>query len=452
MSQQLIVGNATTEYMFGNSLDSFSRKAVDKQHAMSTRTAWLLNNGDAMLSDRPLTPEFIDYLAGVLGIDQDTITFLVQDKASAGIEFLDHASLLDPDLVARLSEIVDHDWTIVPYIHDRSIGSLAHRLGLSTDANPPFFAQGGTDFFNSKAFFRAWTAGLGAPVPAGHVTRSRAATAAAVVELLPRTGSVIVKQDFSGSGYGNVLFTVDPDVPGLGVSDRHDVDAGITEEAVAVLLADTVPSVDRVRDFPTGLRPCESVVEVYHPYSRTLYSELEVPEPPAAPVMLDYGDMRMEPVWNGFAIPPVELPRTVEDAMLDWSTKMAEYLQQTGYRGYVNCDSLVTPEGELFFSEVNARVGGCTHIHYAAARVLGADYLRYYTLLTRNNLACGDFATLAKAVDNDALLNGRDRTTGALLVVDDVPYSGTIQYLVYGNTVPNALEAEQRLHDLAASC
>jgi hypothetical protein len=54
--------------------------------------------------------------------------------------------------------------------------------------------------------------------------------------------SVIVKQDYSASGYGNVLFTADLDTPGLGVSDRQFIDPGITEDDVAALLTGFVPS------------------------------------------------------------------------------------------------------------------------------------------------------------------------------------------------------------------
>ncbi|MFI2027694.1 preATP grasp domain-containing protein [Streptomyces buecherae] len=448
MRQQLVIGNATTEYTYQSSVDSFSPKVLNKRHAESTRTAWLLHEGDAMLTDRPLTPEFLQYLERVLGLDLRTVTFLTHDKNASGSEFLDHPSLFEPGMLERLRQIVGPDWSLTPYIHDRTIATLGRRLGLDDEANPPFFAEGGSDIFNSKSFFRAWSSGLGVPVPRGQVTRNRAATAAAVAELLPETGSVIVKQDFSASGMGNVLFTTDGELPGIGVSIVHVIAPGTVESEIDRLLAESFPTVEQARDFPAGLRPTEAVVEVYYGRSLTFYSEVHVPAPPKEPEILNWGGMRMEPVWNGFELPPLDLPRAVEADMLMWSAKMASYLQTTGYRGLVNCDSILTPDGTLYFSEVNARVGGCTHLHHAAVRVLGPDYMRKYTLLTRNDLPCRDFTALAKAIDGDPLLSGEDGRSGALLLVDDTPYNEVVQYLVYGSSVELAQEAERRLRNL----
>lgn len=449
---QLVIGNVTSEYMFGCSLESFGAKGAHKQHAISTRTAWLLEDGDAMLTHRPLTPEFRSYLASVLNLGPDSVTFLSMDELHPTTSFMDQGSLLSPEVVGRLRELVDESWSLAPYLYDRSIATLARTLDLnSPEKNPPFFAQGGSDAFNSKSFFRIWATGLGVPVAPGQVCRNREAIAHAVVELLPHTGSVIVKEDFSASGYGNVLFTQDASIPALGATTTHVVASTVSPETVKELLAFSFPAVDRVRDFPVGLRPSETIVEVYYPHSRTLYSEVEVTDSPTAPVVLNYGDMRMEPVWNGFAVPPIALPQHAQETMLDWSVTMAGYLQRTGYRGYLNCDSILTADGTIIFNEVNARVGGCTHMHFAARRVLGHDYLQRYTLLTRNDLQVESFEKLAWAIEQDEQLSGRNGVSGALLLVDDVPYTGTVQYLAYGDNAATAAETERRLHNLAST-
>ncbi|CAM5527386.1 MULTISPECIES: preATP grasp domain-containing protein [Streptomyces] len=448
---QLVIGNVTSEYMFGCSLASFGTKGTHKQHAISTRTAWLLHNGDAMLTHRPLTPEFRTYLASVL--DLRSVTLLSMEDGRNTSTFADQESLLSADTVDRLRRITDRSWTLTPYLYDRSIAALARELALDvSDADLAFFAQGGSDVFNSKSFFRIWATGLGVPVAPGQVCRNRGAIARAVVNLLPHTGSVIVKEDFSASGYGNVLFTQDSSVPALGASTTHVVDDGISAKGIEALLASSFPAVSDIRDFPVGLRPSETIVEVYYPNSRTLYSEVQIAEAPYRPSVLNYGDMRMEPIWNGFAVPPIALPSAAQDTMLEWSVTMAEYLQQTGYRGYLNCDSILTQDGRLLFNEVNARIGGCTHMHFAAQRVLGPDYLQHYTLLTRNDLQVTSFEKLAWGIARNEHLNGHNGTSGALLLVDDVPYTGTVQYLTYGKGVGAAQETEQRLQALAAAC
>ncbi|KOX29816.1 MULTISPECIES: hypothetical protein [unclassified Streptomyces] len=445
---QLVLGNVTSEYMFASPLTSFGPKETHKQHAVSTRTAWLLEDGDAMLAHRRPTPDFRDYLVSSLGLDPAALTFFTPDGPDEGT-FLDARTALAEPLVERLRETVRPDWTLTPYLYDRTVADLAGRLGLR-GTDPAFFAQGGSDFFNSKSFFRAWATGTGVPVARGEVCRSRGATARTVRDLLHHTGSVIVKQDFSASGYGNVLFTVDAEVPSIGASAKHVVGplSGLRE--IEAALAASFPVVEEVRDFPTGLRPSEAVVEVYHPHSRTLYSELFLPDPPGEPVLLDHGDMRMEPVWNGFAIPPVALDPAAERQMLESSLAMARTIRQLGYRGYLNCDSIVTPEGEVLFSEVNARVGGCTHVHAAARRLLGDDYLDGYTLLTRNDLPVRDFAKLALAVERDPRLTP-DGESGAVVLVDDSPYTHTVEYLVYDRGPEAAEETERLLRHVAST-
>ncbi|MFJ5932970.1 hypothetical protein AB9128_15950 [Streptomyces cinereoruber] len=445
---QLVLGNVTSEYMFASPLTSFGPKEAHKQHAVSTRTAWLLEDGDAMLAHRRPTPDFLDYLVPSLGLDRSALTFLTPDGPDEGV-FLDARTALAEPLVERLRETVRPDWTLTPYLYDRTVADLAGRLGLR-GTGPAFFAQGGSDFFNSKSFFRAWATGTGVPVALGEVCRSRGATARAVRDLLHHTGSVIVKQDFSASGYGNVLFTVDAGVPAIGASAKHVVGplSGLRE--IEAALADSFPVVAEVRDFPTGLRPSEAVVEVYHPHSRTLYSELFLPDPPGEPVLLDHGDMRMEPVWNGFAIPPVALDPVAERLMLEASLAMARTIRQLGYRGHLNCDSIVTPEGEVLFSEVNARIGGCTHVHAAARRLLGDDYLDAYTVLTRNDLPVRDFAKLALAIERDPRL-APDGESGAVVLVDDSPYTRTVEYLVYDRGPGAAEETERLLRQVAST-
>ncbi|MCG7205399.1 hypothetical protein [Streptomyces arenae] len=438
---QLVIGNTTAEYS-GVPARDLAPKAIHKQHAVSTRTAWLLNDGDVFLSSRPLTDAFRTYLTATLGLDPDTITFLTPQHPATKAGFLDSEQLLDP----ALSELLRHritqpeQWTVVPYIHDRAVAQLGDHLGLAGTANPPFFAQGGSDAFNSKFYFRIWATGLGVPIAPGRSSSTPTMTVSAVHDLLTRTGSVIVKQDNAASGRGNLLVTTDAETPGIGVATTCHVPAGADEDTLRGLLTPHL-----------GTDRAETVIEAYYPHSRVLYSEVAVGEPPAAPVILNWGDMRMEPTWNGFAVPAADLPGQARDLMLHWSTAMGRYLQTTGYRGYLNCDSILTPDGQLLFNEVNARIGGCTHMHFAAQRVLGPDYLNRYTLLTRNDLHVTSFEKLAWAISRDPDLDGTNGS-GVLLLVDDVPYTGTVQYLAYGPTPQAAARAENRLHETASTC
>jgi hypothetical protein len=53
--------------------------------------------------------------------------------------------------------------------------------------------------------------------------------------------------------------------------------------------------------------------------------------------------------------------------MLDGSARLADAYQRFGYRGYLSADAIVTPSGDVLFTEVNAQVSGSLHIYQAIA-------------------------------------------------------------------------------------
>jgi hypothetical protein len=192
-------------------------------------------------------------------------------------------------------------------------------------------------------------------------------------------------------------------------------------------------------------------VEAYYPGSRALYSELFIPGPPARPQLLNWGEVRMERARSGLIAPVEGLPDAPLTSMLSWSHAIGEYVQRTGYSGYLGCDSILTPGGLLLFSQVSARIDDSTVMHVAAERVLGAGYADRYTVATHDNLHVSSFDALDDAIARDPLLSGKNGTSGALLLVDDVPYTGTVQYLVYGRDPAAAHAAEWRLAEIAVT-
>ena len=71
-------------------------------------------------------------------------------------------------------------------------------------------------------------------------------------------------------------------------------------------------------------------------------------------------------LWNGFEIPGPCLCGNLLQRFLRDSETLTRACAQLGFRGKLSCDGAVTESGDLFFTEVNGRLGGCTHVHVVA--------------------------------------------------------------------------------------
>jgi hypothetical protein len=104
----------------------------------------------------------------------------------------------------------------------------------------------------------------------------------------------------------------------------------------------------------------------------------------------------------------------------------------------------------VLFTEVNGRLGGCTHIHVIAERLLGPHYADTYTLLTRNKVHTGPFPALLDMLDRSGLLFTPERGRGVIIATEDTARTGTIEYIVMA---PHAEAAglEQRVLEVCAA-
>ena len=72
---------------------------------------------------------------------------------------------------------------------------------------------------------------------------------------------------------------------------------------------------------------------------------------------------------------------------------IARHLQQMGYVGQFDLDTVVNDEGRVYLLEINPRRTGGTHVHEFAAFVFGEDYLKTVALLSNDTLSSGSVST-----------------------------------------------------------
>ncbi|MFF8611016.1 peptide ligase PGM1-related protein [Streptomyces sp. NPDC015346] len=438
--RRLWVANCNSEYMVDR-LDELDPKEREGTPVVGARMVWLLRDGDVLVLPQPVDPSFVSQVGALMGFDPARVTLLTPEDDSVRVlsqDVLHRADILGP---LRALVQVPGDWEVRAYLSDRGIAALARAIGLPEGAVSAFDSAGGAELFNSKAGFRALAAGLSVPVPDGAVCATRGDLERVLDRLTAPTGAVIVKADRNSGGTGNLLCLADPRIPALGASRTLPLTGEGALEAI----------VSHTRLEATHAPHGQVIAETYHPHCRSLCLEVLCPAPEDGPPhVLNIGEMLMEPVWNGFIMPaPDTLAENVHDTLVENALRLAAGMRDFGYRGLVNIDAIVAPDGHVWFNEVNARLGGCTHLHHLAAVLLGPHWQRDHVLATHNDLPTRSLPQLLKKLDEHRLAFTASTGQGVVITADDSRRSGTVEYAVLATDLDTARTMESRLRALA---
>ncbi|MEV6557474.1 peptide ligase PGM1-related protein [Nocardia sp. NPDC051756] len=443
---KLVLANPHSRAMTArpDDLPPIPRRGCDIEAA---RMLWSLAADDIAVIPGPIDKGFLNYLADLLGLS-GAVPAVLSMQDYRGIKWYPHDNA---ELVAEVRNLLDasgfhrRDWTVASYIRDRDVAHWERLLGLDTDAAP--YAQDLASLVNSKAVFRALALAAGTPVPEGYAVDAGPELVDTVLELIGRTGSVIVKQDQNSGGLGNTLITTDADLTGFGAAQVLRLDGDLAADLPRALHDHDLVLGDSL-DLPRGMAPAKFIVEVYQPDSRSLSSELCIPAA-GAPVLRNYGEMRMEPRWSGFVLPPQDLPATVHAQFCADSQQIALSAQRLGYHGLINIDAIVGADHRLTYTEFNGRAGGVTNIDTIGRRLIGEDYLHHRVLLTRNGLRVPRITEFAEHLVRAGLHFDAARGCGIVVGTDD-PVTGAIEYVAIGRDRAEAERLEQQLETLAA--
>ncbi|MFG1953958.1 hypothetical protein [Micromonospora sp. NPDC048830] len=347
--------------LIGNHIDPSIRDRGDLR-AWTQRVLWFARDGDlVILCDEP-DPTFLAYAASHTGVDPATLHVLVAPAGQHGGRLLDPESLTSEEFVQAVRGVlgaacpggVEEIFALWP---SAAVARFAAALGL-TDRLPgaAFFAQGGGEPSNNKAIFRALAAGAGVVIPAGAVVRSPDEAVAATATLLSGTDAVVVKQAHNGAGVGNQLVVLDPSkaYEHVGARHLHRLDGGDVKP-IAAYWEDRWDWASADGRFPV-------VIEEFTPHMASVYSEHYVADDGTRPT--EMGTL----VYVGRRLSHQIVPlRGVDDEvraqLRRGGTRLAEMWRAVGFRGHLSADAVVTRDGRVVFTEVNAQVSGSLHIY-----------------------------------------------------------------------------------------
>ncbi len=170
----------------------------------------------------------------------------------------------------------------------------------------------------------------------------------------------------------------------------------------------------------------EEMIEAEHPLSPSL----EVCVPAEGEPYITYVSDQLFQGFGDFC--GVLVSRELLDS--PWYAPLAESgmiiarrLQQMGYVGQFDLDTVVNDEGRIYLLEINPRRTGGTHVHEFADFVFGEDYLKTVALLSNDTLSSGS------VTDFDELLS----------VIGDFQYPMSGEQRGIFITVSSALEAHE---------
>jgi hypothetical protein len=125
--------------------------------------------------------------------------------------------------------------------------------------------------------------------------------------------------------------------------------------------------------------------------------------------------------------------------------RIANQLQQIGYVGYFDLDSVEDEEGDIHFVEINSRRTGGTFAHEFLYHVFGSDYGEEVSLLCRNKFPSGKIKTLEeleKVIDDLAYPMDEEKQ-GVIVMLTSMLYQGYFGFIILA---PN-LDETKRLYE-----
>jgi hypothetical protein len=246
----------------------------------------------------------------------------------------------------------------------------------------------------------------------------------------------MIKQDLNSGSAGNTALTVFDEDRLIGASRvrRLGVDTDVSA------LADELWADVAVQ------RNTRVVVEAYHRSTAVHYTEHYIHGPGRAPTLMNFGEMRMEPTFIGFEIPCQRLDPFTIGEMTSHAMNLCREAGDRGFTGFMNCDSIITEDGRVMFTEFNGRMGDCTHIDYLARALVGDDYQRTHVVLSRNWVAAKSFTETLEGLDAAGLLFDHSDGSGVIIPIDGVERCGVIDYMVIGHSAEHARDIEDRTH------
>lgn len=286
------------------------------------------------------------------------------------------------------------------------------------------------DYVDSKIGWRIlasrWLPNAEELLPEGLACQTLEVAADAARWFLSNGRACLVKSDIGENGIGNVVLK-----PGAPLSSAEI----IAHLRQATFLNDQWLTV-------------EELIAADHPLSPSL--EVYVPPSGSGEPFITYVSDQLFQGFGDFC--GVLVSRELLDTpwyppLADSGMMLARRLQEMGYVGLFDLDTVVNDEGRVYLLEINPRRTGGTHVHEFAAHVFGDDYLDKVALLSNDTLSSGtirDFGNLLEAVGEfEYPINGEQR--GIFITVTSALEAGEFGCIIVGKNSAEVVALQQQV-------
>lgn len=295
--------------------------------------------------------------------------------------------LKDPRLTARIVDYAGPTRTIclVPYATTAEFLQLAEtlrtRYGLTVilPESPKPEHIWLRDYVDTKAGFRDIVSQcIPAPdlFPPGFICENIAHAAESVEWFLNRDETCVAKANSGESGFGHTTFSpADP-----------------KQE----------PILETLRRNPF-LKDGIIIVEKYIPSHISPSLEFFVPSIKDGKPRVTYVSQQLFSEFGNFAGVLISRLQEQEDwypLLYERGMKVAETLQEQGYIGHFDLDTIIDDSGHPYLLEINARRTGGTYVHEFASFTFGPDYLQRIVLLSQNAIPSNGITRVETLLDS----------------------------------------------------
>lgn len=412
------------------------------------RIAWFARDGDVVLLPSSQDASFFEYVGGLTGTDFSSVIVVTAPETDDDRGLLTSARLRDP----RLHELIDAAVagrsiaSVFPLWPDAAVADLAISLDVEHALQGSgFISQGGGVLANSKSAFRAIAAGVGLPLPRGWVCSTPAALEEGILRFVRAGDAAIVKRDFLSGGRGNEILAQAEDLV-RPIGARRIVPIGRNEERAVRNYVE-----ERWTWLSTAGRD-KVIVEHYLLDSPAYFVEFDVTDD--AVTLEGDGEMLYAPFAVGQVMPAPHLHEETRQKLTEGGENLCRALHAIGYRGRLSVDAIVTPDGDVFFTEHNGRITGSTHIYDVIGRqVVGDGYGHHRVILDRawpTEWAVESFDDAYRRVLAAGAAYDVGQRTGVVFTnAFDAQYAG-VMYCVVAETLDEAWQRDRELETLFA--
>jgi hypothetical protein len=236
----------------------------------------------------------------------------------------------------------------------------------------------------------------------------------------------VVKANIGGSGVGNLFLPLEI------IPDKSNITSLIEEDN---FLADDILVVEELILSPGKISPS---VEYYLP-----------PKGLGKPQITYLCDQLFE---SSGRFAGVVISNTLEQApwwpdMVSQAQLIAQHLQDIGYIGYFDLDTIVDQDCVCHFVEINSRRTGGTYAHEFMEYKFGLDYKERFSILSQNKASSGKLRTLEdlENVIGDLLYPISSTERGVIVLLTSMLTKGYFGYLIIDDSIAGAKQLRQQM-------